>query len=382
MSSSSAPKNVAFASGYSSGGTGIARYCRELVTSYCDFTCRNTTSGEVALVTPFNRGARPVGLPAAVAFHRSTLPGKVQKALNKVVPFEQIVSPLQTYDLIHSLCPEALNTALPWLVTVHDLAWRRYGTEYSKVFNSRMQRSAERSIAKASHLLAISRFTADELIAGGVEPNRISVIYQGILSNPDCNLEEATHSPLGAPPDLQELSIPERYFLYVGTSHPRKNLPLLARAYAMPGGKGLLPCLLAGPPVASDSDLGIDGTRLRHLGYLSDSLLSKVLTRATALVFPSLYEGFGRPLLEAMAGGIPAVASRIPAFIEVAQDAALFFDVEDKDSSARQLRDQLLELQNNSSLVEDLVCRGRHRARAFSWAKSSQQLSELYQHLI
>nr|WP_235299965.1 glycosyltransferase [Synechococcus sp. GFB01] len=164
---------------------------------------------------------------------------------------------LQESELIHSLDPQALRTRRPWLVSIHDVAWRHFGPDYAAVFNRAMQRSAERCIATATHLLAVSRCTADELIAGGVAPSRITVIHQGVELEPAL----APGLPSTLPADL-----PPRYVLYVGTFQPRKNLPLIARVYARPGAEALPPCLIAGPPPDQPLErFGIDGRRIRYL---------------------------------------------------------------------------------------------------------------------
>ncbi|MCX5930540.1 MAG: hypothetical protein NTW83_01550, partial [Cyanobacteria bacterium] len=119
--------NVAFASSYCLSGTGIARYQRELIDTYTAWLGRSGVSDQLALVTPFNRSHRPAGLPSACAFRRSPMPGKLQRALNLGLgyPLERSVPGLQTSELIHSLDPQALATRRPWLVTIHDVAWRR-----------------------------------------------------------------------------------------------------------------------------------------------------------------------------------------------------------------------------------------------------------------
>lgn len=361
---------IGFSGGYGAGGTGIVRYQRELINAFLDHQARGDQGGSSLLFTPFNRSQRPPGLPPACLHRRSSLPGKLQKLANRSLrlPIERLLPDLARVHLIHSLVPEALHTRRPWLVTVHDVAWRSQGPDYANVFPIGMQRSAEASIREASHLIAVSRFTADELIAGGVAASRISVIYQGIPQPP---------APL-PPAALEALALPERFMVSVGTFHPRKNLALIARTYARADSSDLPPCLLVGPtPAQPLATLGIDGRRLRHLGYLDDSLLAALLRRATGLIFPSRHEGFGRPLIEAMALGVPVVASAIPVFRELAAAEALFVDVEAADAD-RQLARQLRRLADDADLAAALAQRGRRRARRFSWQRCCDELQELY----
>jgi glycosyltransferase involved in cell wall biosynthesis len=366
---------VAFAGGYGAGGTGIVRYQRELIDAFLDHQARHDPGGSSLLFTPFNRSARPAGLPATCDHHRSRHPGKLQTLANQRLglPIETLLPPLARVDLIHSLVPEAIHTRRPWLVTVHDVAWRSQGPGYAAVFPRSMQRSAEASIRAASHLVAVSRFTADELITGGVAPRRISVIYQGIPQPPATDAEAADAASI-----LAALELPDRFVLSVGTFHPRKNLALIARAYARADSADLLPCLLVGPPPPQPlAALGVDGQRLRHLGYLDDAPLAALLRRATALIFPSRHEGFGRPLIEAMALGLPVVASSIPVFRELAGDDALFVDLDAADAD-RQLARQLRRLAADAALAADLGARGRRRAVRFSWQHCCDELQQLY----
>ena len=371
---------IAFSGGYASGGTGVVRYQRELIEAYLERGRR-----PAGLCTPHNRSLRPPGLPEACRHWRSNQRGRLQQLLNMGlgVPIERLLPGMEEVALVHSLHPSALHTRRPWLVTVHDVAWRHFGPEYAAVFPRSMQRSAEACIAEATHLLAVSQFTADCLVEGGVPPSRISVIPQGIdpaLSDPALNTD-APHDDLE--PELAALALPERFVLYVGTCHPRKNLPLIARAYAEPGGDALPPCLLVGPPPEQGSlaDLGVDGSRLRHLGYLSDPLLAALLRRASAMVFPSLYEGFGRPLVEAMAQGLPVLAASIPVFREVCGDAALFFPPEGPGAAAA-LAAQLAAISSEADLAADLRRRGRLQAATYSWERCCRELDALYDGLI
>lgn len=369
------PQPIAFAGNYSAEGTGVSRYQRELLES---FDGHRGEQGGLALFTPYNRSLRPAGLPEGIRHLLSPLFGKLQQRANQSLgmPIERIVPGLADHALIHSLHPDHIRTRLPWLVTIHDVAWRHFGPEYAAVFPRSMQRSAEACIRQADHLLAVSRFTADCLVEGGVPASRITVVYQGIdpaLSVP----------PADAGDELSGLDLPERYMLYVGTCHPRKNLPLIARAYAEPGGEALPPCLLVGPPPEQGSlaELGVDGQRLRHLGYLSDAQLALLLRGATALVFPSLYEGFGRPLIEAMALGLPVLASAIPVFEEVAGEAALFFPPEGAEAPAALAR-QLQAVSGDAALAAELRRRGPLQAARFSWERCCSELDALYTSLI
>lgn len=363
---------VIFASSYDSRGTGISKYQRQLIDFASAYSQSIGHGWKFGVITPFNRSIRPHQLPQPADFLRSPLPGRVQKYLNKLIPLEGFVDSLADYGLIHSLDPQEINTKLPWVVTVHDVAWRRFGSEYQHVFNRSMQKSAELAIKNANHLVAISRFTADELIADGTPSSKISVIYQGVDIDDDINGQSLVA------PSVAHL-LPPRYALYIGTDHPRKNLDVILRAYSMANSHLLPPCVMVGPLSRPSVINFLKGNEnIRHLGYLSDSELSRVIRGSCALIFPSLYEGFGRPIIEAMALGVPVVASRIPAFTEIAQESAFYFDIRDHQTAAEQLREALFTLGLNSNLVSEMVREGVKCASRYSWANAFAQLSELY----
>jgi glycosyltransferase involved in cell wall biosynthesis len=164
--------------------------------------------------------------------------------------------------------------------------------------------------------------------------------------------------------DLRRLGVPyDRYFFALGTLEPRKNLVMLFEALALlpsdvclaiAGGKGWKDS----PIFARIEELGI-AHRVAFLGYVPDADLPKLFARAEAFVFPSLYEGFGMPVLEAMLAGSPVLAADRPAMREVGGDAAQYFDPESPEDIARALHQPLDRTQ--------MVHRGLARAGTFTW---------------
>lgn len=375
MISSDAFVPIAFAGNYSAEGTGVSRYQRELLQS---FARQRGDQVSLALFTPYNRSRRPTGLPEGIRHLRSPLFGKLQQGANLGVPIERIVPGLGEHALIHSLHPDHIRTRLPWVATIHDVAWRHFGRDYDRFFPAAMQRSAEACIRRADHLVAVSRFTADCLVEGGIPAARISVVHPGATRRlaPSATAEQS--EALEA--ELAALDLPPRYALYVGTFHSRKNVGVIGRAYALPEAAGLMPCLLVGPPPEGEplSAFGVDGQRVRHLGYLSDAALAHVLAGARVLIFPSLYEGFGSPLAEAMAAGLPVLASAITVFREVGGDACLWFDPGAADGGAAALASELARLQHDDGLHAQLSARGRERAALFSYDRSCELLEQVY----
>lgn len=356
-------------------GTGIARYQRDLLTELAHslpYTLERAISYEV--FRPLNRAERPEGLPEPLKFTRCSLPGKFQRLLNLVarVPIEKIVPGLTKVDVIHSLVPERLCTALPWVVTVHDVAWRHFGREYETVFSPQMRVEAEAAIASADWLLPVSNVTADGLIAGGIDARRIVVAPLGV----DPKFSTVTAESITSV--RKKYALPERFVAYVGTFFPRKNLATLIRAIKDSCHTSAPPLVLAGPPPAEGFDhWEIDGAQIRHLGYLDEGELPGFYAAAHVLAFPSFFEGFGLPLVEAMAAGTPVVASNLKVFGEVAGDAFLSFDPHAIDA-ASQLRDTIDQLWSDDRLRADLIAAGKRRAAQFTWEACCKIVLETY----
>jgi len=282
-----------------------------------------------------------------------------------------------TLDLTHSATPLALPTQGKKMVTVHDLyfvdAPGKSGAEAGKFFRRRLARSLQ----QADGILTLSRFTRDEMIARfDVEPGKIRVIPPGIdpafaEDVPVSRLEEAR----------RKHQLPSSFLLFVGAQEPRKNLLRLLDSMAIVLRRGIrIPLVLAGPPgqdsrrlQARIEELGLSAW-VRRMGYLEKDELRLIYRLASAFVFPSLCEGFGFPLLEAMASGVPVVASSTSAIPEVCGDAAEFFPPEDAEEMAR----KIIRVLEDSQTREELITRGKQRIRAFRWEKAAAETLAFY----
>jgi glycosyltransferase involved in cell wall biosynthesis len=241
---------------------------------------------------------------------------------------------------------------------------------------------AMKNLHKADRIIAISDFTAQMLVKSlGIDPEKIRVVLYGMD-------HEAFH-PVEIPEAFMtkfELSWEHQHILYVGSENPRKNLPRLFQAFAQ--AKHQLPNLKLvkiGPPLHLEEykrlkdlseKLKIEDAVL-WIERISNDDLVTFYAFADAFVFPSLYEGFGLPPLEAMACGTPVISSNAASLPEVTGDAALQVDPTDVDGWAG----AILRLLTDPSLQQDLRARGLDRAAQFTWAKTAQEMIEIYKEL-
>jgi glycosyltransferase involved in cell wall biosynthesis len=260
-----------------------------------------------------------------------------------------------------------LNQRLPTrrfkkqIATFHDLFVMT--AEYStSEFRARFTEQARRAAGEADRIIAVSQFTANqvhELFA--VPHDRIRVIHHGI-------------QPLPIYPRA-----PEKIILHVGAIQQRKNIARLVRAFAAaPIDWRLVLAGSAGYGAAEILEEIAANPRITVTGYISNNELARYYAKAAIFAFPSLDEGFGMPVLEAMRAGVPVIASNRSAVPEVCGDAALLIDPLDEDALAGALRN----LTNDEETRAKLVSLGEVRAAQFSWEQAAQQTWSVYQELI
>lgn len=294
--------------------------------------------------------------------------------------------PLDTFfrtelDLTHSPTPLIVPTKGKTIVTVYDLFFMDFPRLADKQARRDFFRKAETSFRKADGILTISEFTKNELLEKFiVEESKVRVVYLGI--------DHATWNDISAP-RLEEIrakyGLPSTFLLFVGALEPRKNLLRLIKALAKIH-KEYKPIslVLVGRRGQEYEQLSDEikhqslESWVRMLGYVPESDLKYLYRLASLLVFPSLCEGFGLPVLEAMTSGLPVVASRSSALPEIAQDAALYFDPENPDEMA----EKILQAFQDRRLNEALKKKGIKRANAFHWEKTAAQTLNFYQEVV
>lgn len=237
------------------------------------------------------------------------------------------------------------------------------------------------SVKRADAVIAVSEFTKQELCrAYGVPERKVSVVYNALGED----FLENKPNQEAIVVVKEKYALPDRFMLYVGTLQPRKNIPMLIRAYAgiqeRLGGIGLVIAgNLSGHNVdpgikRATSEAGLDG-RVVFPGYIDQADLPTLMRAAHLFVYPSLYEGFGIPLLEAMSQETPVMASDIPCLREVAREAAFFASPKDLAQFSENLYNACID----SEARQHMISRANERLRIFSWEKSARQLRTLYE---
>jgi len=257
-------------------------------------------------------------------------------------------------DVLH--CPTQrapLRSAVPLVVTIHDLAVLRHPETFNRWTRTYSRHALPRVVRAARRLIAVSEFTRRELLE--------------LLDVPEEKVRMIPNA-VGPPFDTTGEAANGDYVLAVGTLEPRKNLPRLVEGFQRAALNG---CELRVAGMRGWGDVEPTGDRVRWLGFVPDDELARLYRGARAVAYLSAYEGFGLPVLEAMACGAPVVAGQNEAAEEVSAGAAVLVDPRDPDAIAAGLSEAI-------DRHDELRERGLERARAFDWHEVARQTVEVY----
>ncbi len=276
-------------------------------------------------------------------------------------------------DVVHATTWAVPGTRRPLVVTVHDLAFLHEPAHFTRRGNAFFRRALQVVRAEAARVVVPSRATADECTAAGVEQARLAVVPHGV---------RAVDVTARARRDWRDRAgLDGPYVLWCGTLEPRKNVPALVRAFTRARRAGALPdhtLVLVGPQgwgaALQDVTRALESLppgAVRLLGRVGDADLQTAYAEAAAFAFPSLREGFGMPVLEAMAHGVPVVTTRGSAMAEVTGGLAELVDPADPD----ELADALVRACGTGAADRARI---RAHAAAYTWDAAAQAHADVY----
>ena len=363
-------------------GAGIGRYVRELIQA---LAAEDAHTAFRLFVAGATGEALPLPPGPNFAWHPTRITprwfARIWHRLRIPLPVEVFTGRVRLFHATDFTLPPTLP-GVPTLLTVHDLSFVRAPETATPVLKAYLDRVVPRSVQRATHVLADSQATKDDLIElYGTPPEKVTVLLSGVNSGFAPVTDETTCRAV-----LQRYHIPDRpYVLSIGTVQPRKNYVRLMEAFAALGSAySDTQLVIAGGRGWLDSPIyrAVDGLKLadrvHFIGFARDDDLPALYSAAACLAYPSLYEGFGFPVLEAMACGTPVVTSNISSLPEVAGDAALRVDPYNVEAITEALR-QLLD---NETLQTQLTSRGFKQARQFTWQRAARQLCDIYRLLL
>ena len=360
--------------------TGIGQYLVELVQALAV-----DPELELALFNGWNWQSE---LPGAALSGYARTSGLIKRwvpnayALRRLIEQQRFSRGCADADLYHdpSLWPFEFDG--PMVMTLHDLTHVHFPETQPKDRLVEIERHAARSVQRARRILVDSDFIGAEVCRYyGVAAERVTVAPLGCAAR----FHPRSAEQLVAP--LQILGLhPGEYLLCVGTVEPRKNLQLALRAYEqLPAAvRSRYPLVIVGMPgwrteqLAAPLQRAIASGQVRLLGYQRDLSVAQLLAGARLLVFPSLYEGFGLPVLEAMASGTPVLLARSAALPEVAGAAGTYIDAQDEQVCAAAMQ-RLIDDQAYWQQQRDA---GLQRAQVFTWQRCAQITARVYREVV
>ena len=325
--------------------------------------------------------AAALGLPQNFVVRQSRFPTINPRVR---IPWEQLVAPIslarEGADVYHGvLNVMPILAGIPSVVTIHDLSAMLFPQTFRRINRMYTRWAINVSAKRAAHIFTVSEYARQEIITHlKVPAARVTVTYDA------CDERFRPSAPTELAAFRQRNGLPERFLFYLGTLEPRKNIPRLLDAYAKIAHEVDVPLLIGGgkgwlyEPILAQAERLQLGDKLKFVGYIPQEEQHLWYGAATAFVFPSLYEGFGMPPLEAMACGTPVIVSNASSLPEVTGDAGLQVDPYDVDGWADAMRRVLTD----RTLHADLAARGPLQAAKFSWVDTAQRTLEVYQRVV
>lgn len=300
------------------------------------------------------------------------------------VLWEQIFLPIKAkknnINLIH--CPAhvvPLMSSMKTIVTIHDLAFKLFPETFKWQNRSYLNFIVPLSIKKADKVIAVSKNTKKDIIREyNVNPNKIKVIYNGVDEKYRRINDDEIINKI-----KEKYKLPKDFILYLGTLEPRKNIERLIKGFnktkknniklVIAGGKGWL----YDDVFKLVKKLNLE-EKVIFTGYIDEKDIVLLYNAATLFVYPSLYEGFGLPPLEAMACGTPVITSNLSSLPEVVGDAAITVN----PNNVKDLIEAIDKVLNNKELQRKMIQKGLKRANKFTWKNTARETIKVYKEVL
>ncbi len=367
-----------------SQGAGIGRYTRELVTALLEADTKTSYSlfyakrpSRLPIFDPVPKAPNATCHEAPLSerwlhrlWYRLNVPLTVQRFTGSV-------------DLFHSpdFVLPPVGDDIPTLLTVHDLSYLHFPETFTPALVAHLNKVVPGSVARATHVLADSKATKRDLVEHySVPAEKVTVLYSGVSA---LFMPERSEKRLQAVRGKYALGR-QPYVFSVSTLQPRKNYRMLIRAFkavaeqrahnlVIAGGKGWLHEEITAEIARQNLE-----DRVLLVGFVDDDDLPALYSGASLFAYPSLYEGFGLPLLEAMACGVPVLNSNASSLTEVAGQATVQLSPQDEQAWS----ETMLTLLGDATKRAGMVAAGFMQAKQFTWARAAQELKAIYRQLL
>ena len=363
---------------------GIGRYARELINAILRIDKRNSyvlMSGSAGLGPVWDE--QKENLRSLMPTHRLTLRSipitddwmaRLWQRLRLPIPAELITGRVDLFYSPNFVLPPLLPGTLS-LLTIHDLSFMRYPETFPDKLQTYLSKAVQRSVGRATHIVSDSEATRQDLVAlFGTDPAKITTLHLGV---------SPSFTPIQTQDERQVLrdryNIGDRpYILALGTVQPRKNYVRLMQALDPIANKINCDLVIVGRPAWLSDPILEQAAKRSHvkmLGFVDDGDLPAMYRQSALLVYPSLYEGFGLPPLEAMACGTPVIASSASSVPEAVGKAGLLIDPLDVDAWTEAIH-QMFE---DTVLRDELIAKGFTHSAQFTWERAAEQWLEIVQ---
>ena len=355
---------------------GVGRYTKSLVEHLGPLSGSDTLN---LFYFDFKQRGIPFHVPNATLRATTWCPGRMAQKAWKTIgwpPFDWFAGTADLYHFPNFIIPPLSQGRT--VVTIHDVSFMRFPDAAEPKNLLYLNGQIRRTVDRADLILTDSQFSADEITELlNVPSDRVKAVHLGLTTNmnaPDATTIDAMR---------KHLKLDRPYLLFVGTLEPRKNIPFLVECFEqMTAFDGDL--VIAGmrgwkvDPILTRMDASPRRERIRYLEYVEEEWLPPLYAGAELFIFPSLYEGFGFPPLEAMRCGIPVLSSRAGSLPEVLGDAAAYVNSYDAQEWAHATEALLQDVDRRKALS----AAGEQQAATYRWEETARQTWELYREVI